>query len=308
MVNFLSMFCPELQKLLKSIYCLTRKGRPFIWGKEQQDSFEEIKHRLIKPPVLHMPNTTGIIHLYSDTSEFATGSALKQIQNGKPKLIAYASKRLPKSVRNYSIIELELCALAINIANFSHYLNSIDFDAIFDNLSLTHIIKSKAEPATVRIKRLLELISSHSFILYYIKVKDMVLSDFLSRQNNDNSNPHEIIPISFNMHKVLQDKYYKIDIYLVQTRSQARSSGIKLPEVHGMRKNLDPNMKPERQHANPTKGSVVKLHIGQGRAGLKRKRSDPINQTMNHLSELSQKIPSMTKIETGKKTKHIPKI
>ena len=30
MVNFLSMFCPELQKLLKPIYDLTRKGRPFI--------------------------------------------------------------------------------------------------------------------------------------------------------------------------------------------------------------------------------------------------------------------------------------
>ena len=43
MVNFLSMFCPEQQKLLKPIYDLTRKGRPFVWGKEQQDSFEEIK-------------------------------------------------------------------------------------------------------------------------------------------------------------------------------------------------------------------------------------------------------------------------
>ena len=39
MVNFLSMFCPELQKLLKPIYNLTRKGRPFIWGEEQQESF-----------------------------------------------------------------------------------------------------------------------------------------------------------------------------------------------------------------------------------------------------------------------------
>ena len=52
MVNFLSMFCPDLQKLLKPIYDLTRKGRPFIWGKKQQDFFEEIKHRLIKPPGL----------------------------------------------------------------------------------------------------------------------------------------------------------------------------------------------------------------------------------------------------------------
>ena len=64
MVNFLSMFCPELQKLLKPIYDLTRKGRPFVLGKGQKDSFEEIKCILIKSPVLHKPNTTGRFHLY----------------------------------------------------------------------------------------------------------------------------------------------------------------------------------------------------------------------------------------------------
>ena len=190
MVNFLSMFCPELQKLLKPIYDLTRKSRLFMQGKQQQDSFEEIKCRLIKPPVLHMPNTTGRFHIYLDTSKFATGSMLYQIKNGKPKLIAYASKRLPEATRNYSITELELCGLAINIASCSHLLKRVDFNAIVNHLSLTHIIKSKAEPATVRIKRLLELINSFSFNLYYIKGKDIVLYDFLSRQNNNDSNPH----------------------------------------------------------------------------------------------------------------------
>ena len=105
MVKFLSIFCPELQKLLKPIYDLTRKGRPFIWGKEQQDSLKEIKCRLIKPSVLHMPNKTGRFHLYSDTSKFVTGTVLYQIQNGKPKLIAYA--RLPEAAKSYSITELE---------------------------------------------------------------------------------------------------------------------------------------------------------------------------------------------------------
>ena len=55
-----------------------------------------------------MPNKTGRFHLYSDTSKFATGSALYQIQNGKPKLIAYVSKRLPEAAKSYSITELEL--------------------------------------------------------------------------------------------------------------------------------------------------------------------------------------------------------
>ena len=95
-------------------------------------------------------------------------------------MIAYASKRLPDAAKSYSITELELCGLAINITSFSHLLKRVDFDAIVDHLALTHIIKSKMEPVTTRIKRLLELISSYSFNLYYMKSKDMVLSDFLS--------------------------------------------------------------------------------------------------------------------------------
>ena len=122
LVNFLSMFCLELQKLLKPIYDFTRKGKPFYWGKEQQDSFEEIKCRLMRPAVFHMPNKTGKFHLYSDTSKFATGSKLYQIQNGKPKIIAYASKRLPEAAKSYFITEFELCGLAINIASFAHLL------------------------------------------------------------------------------------------------------------------------------------------------------------------------------------------
>ena len=109
-----------------------------------------------------------------------TGSALYQIQNGNPKLIAYANKRLPEAAKSYSITELELCGLAINIASFSHILKRVDFDAIVDHLALTKIIKSKMELVTTRIKRLLELISSYSFNLYYMKGKDMILSDFLS--------------------------------------------------------------------------------------------------------------------------------
>ena len=167
-----------------------------------------------------MPNSTGRFHFYSDTSKFATGSTLYQIQNRKPKLITYTSNRLPEAARNDSITELELCGLAINIASFSHLLKRVDFDTIVNHLALTHIIKSKAEPATARIKRLLELISSYLFNSCNIKGKDRILSDFLSRQKHDNSDPHEIIPISFNMHNVLHEKYYNIgetDKYLIQT-------------------------------------------------------------------------------------------
>ena len=106
------------------------------------------------------------------------------------------------------------------------------------------------------------------------------------------------------MYQVLHEKYYNTENYLVETRSRARPSGIKLPEVHGMGKNLDTNIKPEKQHANPIKGSIEKPHIGQGRAGLIRKRPGPINQTIIPPSKLSGKILGETKIET-RKTNHV---
>ena len=67
-----------------------------------------------------------------------------------------------------------------------------------------------------------------------------------------------------------------------------------------MRKNLDPNLKPEKQHTFPKQGNLERLHIGQGRARSKRKKLDPINQAINQSSNLLQKIPGRTKIETGK--------
>ena len=84
-VNFLSLFCPELHKLLKPIYDLTRKDRQFVWGEEKL-AFEETKHRLVKQPVFHLPDSKGRFHLYSDTSKFATSSAFTKFKINKPQI------------------------------------------------------------------------------------------------------------------------------------------------------------------------------------------------------------------------------
>ena len=110
----------------------------------------------------------------------------------------------------------------------------------------------------------------------------MVLSDFLSRQKHDDSNPHEIIPISFNMQNILQSKYYNIGTCFVQPRSQAKSSGICLPEVHAIGKGLDPNILPEKQVIKPIitsevrEVSQIKPRLGQDRTGLSQKIKTPI--------------------------------
>ena len=133
-------------------------------------------------------------------------------------------------------------------------MKRVDFNVIVDHLALTHIIKSKVEPATTRIKRLLELISLYSFNLCDMKGKYMILNDFLSQQTHDDSDPHGVILISLNMHKTLYENYYKIetkDRYLVQTQLQTKSSGVALPEVHGAMKTFDTNILPEEEKLVP---------------------------------------------------------
>ena len=81
----------------------------------------------------------------------------------------------------------------------------------------------------------------------------MLLSDFLSRQKTDNSNLHEIIPLSFSLKRVLLENYYRLndltetDKYLVQIRSHKRLSGTKVPEVHGVDRGLILQVKTEHQ-------------------------------------------------------------
>ena len=155
-------------------------------------------------------------------------------------------------------------------------------------MALVHILKSKAELTTTRIKRLLEVLSAYSFNLYYIKGKDMILSDFLSRQRTDDSNPHEIIPISYAMQAILTGRYYNIgqrqeSRYLIQTQPQAKISGIKLLAVHGADKGVDPSVKPEKKTnfkthkiSDRTKSQVQsKPILGQGKAGLRSKMKIP---------------------------------
>ena len=122
----------------------------------------------------------------------------------------------------------------------------------------------------------------------------MTLSDFLSQQKNDDSDPREIIPISFNAYRILEenrknDTCKNEEKFLIQTHSQAETSGTRLSEVHRVMKELNPNLRPEKQHIMPQKGITERPYIGQGRAGLRRKHEpDSINQPSDVTRRISE--------------------
>ena len=226
---------------------------PFYWAEVHQKAFEEIKELLMKPPVLHLPRPGGRFILYCDTSKTHTGSSLWQIQDGKPRLLGYASKSLPEACKNYSVTELEMTGLALNIHLWKHLLLRVEFDCAVDHRALPYIMKSKNLPATGRIIRLLEHLSGYCFNLYYVKGKDMILCDYLSRIAVDKGDPGEVIPISFNalaQYRLAIDyttESFMITNFMVATRSGTSAAGIDLPPVHGAQKGIDPTLKPESQ-------------------------------------------------------------
>ena len=260
-VNYLSLFCPDLQILLRPIVELTRKERPFVWGKEQETAFIEVKKRLTNPPVLHLPKAEGRFILYSDTSKEGTGSSLWQIQEGKPKLLGYASKTLPEACTRYSATELEMIGLLVNMNLWKNLLKHREFDAAVDHVAVTQILKAKTEPATTRIMRLLDGLAAYSFNLYYVKGRDMIMADYLSCHRTRDSDTSELIPISF----CPLNSYYKCleeNAFYIGTRANVKATGEVAPKVHGADKPLNPNLKPEHQgRRTKTTGSHHKIPL-----------------------------------------------
>ena len=234
---------------MKPIYDLTKKGRPFLWQEEQQRAFDIIKERMLNPPILHLPKPGGRYILYCDSSRTHTGSSLWQIQEGKPRLTGYASKSLPAPALNYSVTELEMTGMAVNIHLWRHLLHRVEFDCAVDHRALPYIMKAKTLPATTRIMRLLEILSGYAFNLYFVKGKDMKICDFLSRIDVDRGDPGEVIPISFNSFSMLnmlrKATLFQANKLLTVTRSKTQAEGITLPPVHGAQKHLNPTVKPE---------------------------------------------------------------
>ena len=150
----------------------------------------------------------------------------------------------------YSVTELEMTGLLVNMNLWKNLLKHREFDAAVDHVAVTQIMKAKTEPATTRIMRLLDRLSAYSFNLYYVKGRDMILADYLSRHRNKDLDTSELIPISFccmNVFRSLLETEHGLEVYNIGTRSSTKASGEIPPEVHGAEKSLDPNLKPEHQ-------------------------------------------------------------
>ena len=105
---------------------LTRHDKPWKWGSDEENAFQEIKINLTSPPLLHYPSFELPFYIDCDASSWAVGSCLGQIKmiNGVETEvpIAYDSKHLSDSQRKWSVIERETYAVIVALQKYYHFI------------------------------------------------------------------------------------------------------------------------------------------------------------------------------------------
>ena len=137
--------------------------------------------------------------------------------------------------------------MLINLHSWRNYIHGIEINVAVDHKAVVQIMKAKHPPCTDRVSVLLGKLLDKPFDLYYVKGKELILADFLSRIKMDKSDPSEVIPISFiNGRHSRGDLSYHLNSGRVM-RSAAKCKGLSMPTIHGHNKQLDPHHKPEHQ-------------------------------------------------------------
>ena len=184
------------------IYDLQKKAKKLKWMDEAEKAFNEIKKLLVSPPVLKVPTPDGLFRLVNDTLREGVGGTLLLKQGDEWVVIGYHSKTLPKSAKNFSVTELELTGLLVNIHRFMQLLCNRYFEVLANHKAIECMVKSKTESTTTRLKTLLLKLSEYTIELKYQKGSKMHTSDALSRLHNftDTPDDKDVMPLNFLQH------------------------------------------------------------------------------------------------------------
>ena len=157
-------------------------GNPpgWIWGDEQEKAFVKLKELMTSAPVLVYANYQQPFELHIDASTNGLGAVLCQQQNGKQRVISYASRTLGKTEKNYPTMKLEFLGLKWAITEkFTDYLYGQQFTVVTDNNPLTYALTSAKLDATGH--RWISALAAYNFDIIYKPGKQNIDADALSR-------------------------------------------------------------------------------------------------------------------------------
>ena len=182
LVGFYRHFIPNFAAIASPLTDATRKGAPnqLVWEELQDKAFQELKARVVNPPILHMANFDKTFILQTDSADTGVGSALMQEdKDGMKHPIAFASRKLLPRESRYSTIEKECLAIVWAITKFQDYLYGKEFVLETDHQPLQYLGNARFQNG--RLMRWALALQPYRFVVRAIHGRENVVADFLSR-------------------------------------------------------------------------------------------------------------------------------
>ena len=200
--NFYRRFIQGYSHIAKPLTILTG-NIPWSWTSHQQIAFDTLKNAITSEPVLALPQPRGQFRIEADSSDYAVGAVLSQIQDGKWHPIAFLSKALTETQRNYEIYDKEMLSIMIALEEWRHYLIGADesFEIWTDHQNLQYF--RQPQKVNRRQARWITQLANYHFTLHHKPGNEHTKPDFLSRPpsldkgENDNKNTVLLPPQHF---------------------------------------------------------------------------------------------------------------
>src|SRR4051794_7499904 len=173
-------YVPNFSKLAAPLYRLFKKGTPYQWDEYCQAAYGQLKQAMSKAPVLMKPNFNKPFRVYTDASAQGLGAILAQLDDeGKERVIYFASRGTTKSEKSYGATKLEALAIIWACELFRHYLLGQHFDLYTDHNALKWLLNMKT-PGSLFQRWILRL-QVFNMTIHYRPGKTNQNADALSR-------------------------------------------------------------------------------------------------------------------------------
>jgi hypothetical protein len=177
MVNYLSKFLPNISTITEPLRQLEAKDVEWHWDENQQKAFEEIKKLITCHPVLRYYDVAKEVTLQCDASQSGVGAVL--LQEGQP--VAFTSRALTSTERNYAQIEKELLAIVHACDRFDQYVFGRDITIETDHKPLEVILQKPLLAAPKRLQRMMMQLQKYNLKVVYKRGSELYIADTLSR-------------------------------------------------------------------------------------------------------------------------------
>ena len=208
LVYYYGKFIPNLSTLVHPLNELLKVGKSWRWTPDCKNAFTAAKEKLSQAPILAHFDPSVPLRLAGDASAYGIGAVLSHLyHDGTERPIAYASRTLTPSERNYTQLEKEALSLVFGIKKFHQYIYGREFQLLTDHKPLVTILGPKAgipSLAAARLQRWALLLSSYQYQIQYKATQKHHNADGLSRlpAKTDQPSDSESMPTIFNIHQI----------------------------------------------------------------------------------------------------------